>query len=157
MTRLGVTGHQAIPHAGLAGIRDNVASIVAEYPNLVLATSLAAGADQLCAEVALELGGQLHVVVPSANYRRTLTGDDLSRYDRLLASATSVEELPQPEPSEDAFYNAGLRVLDLADVLIAIWDGQPSRGLGGTADIVGDAKKRKIPIRIVWPEGLRRE
>jgi hypothetical protein len=33
-------------------------------------------------------------------------------------------------------------------VLIALWDGQPSRGKGGTAEIVAYARQRGIPV--VW-------
>jgi hypothetical protein len=34
-------------------------------------------------------------------------------------------------------------------VLVALWDGQPSRGKGGTAEIVEYARKRKRPILII--------
>jgi hypothetical protein len=47
-------------------------------------------------------------------------------------------------------------ILDRADRLFAVWDGQAARGYGGTADVVGEARKRGVPVTIIWPEGARR-
>jgi hypothetical protein len=38
--------------------------------------------------------------------------------------------------------DAGRVVVDRSSVLVAAWDGQPSRGLGGTADVVAYARER---------------
>jgi hypothetical protein len=52
---------------------------------------------------------------------------------------------------------AGSEILvGLVDELIAVWDGEPARGYGGTADVVAYAKRQGIPVRIVWPEGAAR-
>lgn len=157
MTTFGITGHQNIPASGVPEITDRLRQTLREHPNCTMATSLAAGADQLAAALTLEVGGQLHVVVPSANYRDTFESNDLRRFDNLLAAAATVEELPHPAPSEEAFYRAGLRVLELADVLLAVWDGQPAKGHGGTADIVLSAKVAGKTVRVIWPEGLTRQ
>ena len=53
--------------------------------------------------------------------------------------------------------DASLRMLDLAEKLIAVWDGQPARGYGGTADVVSAAKEKNIPVTIVWPPGAARD
>jgi hypothetical protein len=37
-------------------------------------------------------------------------------------------------------------VLDNSEVLITIWDGRDALGRGGTADIVGRARGRGLPI-----------
>ncbi len=42
----------------------------------------------------------------------------------------------------------GHYVLDNCDVLIAIWDGEPSRGQGGTAEIV--EKARAMGRKLYW-------
>ena len=44
---------------------------------------------------------------------------------------------------------AGRYVVDHCDVLIALWDGKPSRGKGGTAEIIEYARKRGRPLIIV--------
>jgi len=36
---------------------------------------------------------------------------------------------------EDAYMAAGRRVVDLSDVMIAVWNAKPAKGKGGTADI----------------------
>jgi hypothetical protein len=49
--------------------------------------------------------------------------------------------------------------LMLADVdeLFAVWDGEPARGYGGTADVVAYARQLGTPVRIIWPRGARRD
>jgi len=37
-------------------------------------------------------------------------------------------------------------VLDHSDLLVAVWDGQPVVGLGGTGQIVGHAVARRLPV-----------
>lgn len=37
-----------------------------------------------------------------------------------------------------------------ADILIAVWDGLPARGMGGTADVVQEARRVGLPI--IWIE-----
>jgi hypothetical protein len=56
----------------------------------------------------------------------------------------------QAELRRDAYAEVGRYVVDHCDVLIAIWDGQPSRGRGGTAEIVQYAKEQRRPILRVW-------
>jgi hypothetical protein len=41
-------------------------------------------------------------------------------------------------------------------VLLAVWDGTPSQGVGGTADVVAFAGERGVPTTVVWPPGSRR-
>lgn len=54
------------------------------------------------------------------------------------------------------FWAAGQRIVGLADVLLAVWDGSSSRGLGGTADVVAFAAECGVPTTVVWPPGSRR-
>jgi hypothetical protein len=48
-------------------------------------------------------------------------------------------------------------MVDRRDLLIAVWDGQPARGHGGTADVVQAAKDHRIPIQIIWPQNATRD
>jgi len=52
---------------------------------------------------------------------------------------------------------ASEHVLSNVDVLIAVWDGEPSGGYGGTADVVTAARARSIPVTVIRPEGAARE
>lgn len=51
-----------------------------------------------------------------------------------------------------AYLRAGLQMA-ACDALIAVWDGQPARGVGGTADIVGAARHLGTPICWILPDG----
>ena len=53
--------------------------------------------------------------------------------------------------------DGGRAVVDRSSVLVAVWDGQPSRGLGGTADVVAYARERGVPVEVIWPEGASRD
>lgn len=102
------------------------------------------------------MGGALHVIVPCEGYDETFGGSDLSRFRQLLGGAEMVETLAQAEPTEAAFVEAGHRVADLCEILVAIWDGERARGVGGTADVVDYAKEAGREIVIVWPPGVTR-
>jgi hypothetical protein len=67
-----------------------------------------------------------------------------------------VDTLPFEEPSEKAFFEAGKRIVDWADLLVAVWDGGPARGFGGTADVVRYAEERGRSLLILWPAGVKR-
>ena len=123
---------------------------------IIGACSLAVGADQVFAEEVLAAGGSLHIIVPALDYESTFSRHSLVRFQQLLAIAATVEVLDFETSSEEAFLAAGRRVVELADVMLAVWDGQPARGLGGTADIVAYAKKRGVRVQVVWPTGLVR-
>lgn len=56
----------------------------------------------------------------------------------------------QTELRSEAYAQAGRYVVDHCDVLIAVWDGKPARGGGGTAEIVQYAQEQNRPIIRVW-------
>jgi hypothetical protein len=156
--KVGITGHQNIPREAADLIRTVLRRFLAEQPDpLTCVTSLAEGADQMCAALVLKRGGSLHAVVPCAGYEKSFeTAAAAQRFRTLLAQSSAIETLPFPEPSEEAFLAAGRRVVDLSDLLIAVWDGRPSRGLGGTADIVAYARQLNVEVSVIWPHGLWR-
>ncbi|TQS45209.1 hypothetical protein [Cryptosporangium phraense] len=157
MTIVGFTGHQSLsaPTVGLvvSALRAELAEV---GEPLVGICSLAVGADQLFAREVLRCRGSLRVVVPSAGYRTTFADDDRPEYDRLLARAQQHRVLAYPTPSEEAYLAAGHAIVDSSDVLLAVWDGAPAAGLGGTGDIVAYARARGIETRVVWPVGAGR-
>jgi hypothetical protein len=157
VTVIGVTGHQRIPEAALAQVLSRVEVLLRSHQeHLVGVCSLAAGADQLFAEAVLSRGGVLQVVIPCARYDETFAAEDLSRFRRLLGAAERVDTLGHSEPSEQAFLDAGIRVADSCELLVAIWDGHPARGRGGTADIVEYALAVGREIEVIWPQDLVR-
>ena len=157
VTRIGVTGHRVIPDAVLpavdAGIR---AELCGDAPLEVL-SSLAAGTDQLFASIALERGIPVTAVLPGMDYEAHL-GDDRVRasYRRLLTSCAGRVDLPHERTHEEAYYAAGRYIVDHADRMVAVWDGAPARGLGGTGDVVDYARRTGVPVRVLWSPGVRR-
>jgi len=49
-------------------------------------------------------------------------------------------------PGGSAYDAVGRVVLDQSDILLAIWNGQPAAGEGGTANILKLARSRHIPV-----------
>ena len=52
---------------------------------------------------------------------------------------------------------ASKAMIDQADELLAVWDGQPARAYGGTADVVAYAREHSTPVRVIWPHGAERD
>ncbi|MFF4031740.1 hypothetical protein ACFYZ2_18675 [Streptomyces sviceus] len=157
MTRIGITGHQGLPSAAATHAKEKIREILAgAVAPLIGYSSLAEGADQLFARELLAAGGSLHVVVPANDYETTFSQANRSTYFGLLEQAAEVTRLPYAEPSEEAYDRAGQWVARHCEVLIAVWDGQPSRGLGGTADAVAHAMELNRTVRVIWPTGVRR-
>jgi hypothetical protein len=149
MTRVGITGHQRLENSD---VWQWVASVMREElaglsPPLVGVTSLAIGADQLLARLVLERGGTLHAVLPFADIERSFAPEDRPSYRELIKGAT-VEVLDTSGTDEDAYLAAGYRVVELSDVVLAVWNGLPAKGKGGTADVVAFAQRRGVPL--VW-------
>ena len=156
--RIGLTGHQNIPPQALEYVTRGIDKVLDNFEDdLVGISSLAAGADQLFASLVLGRGGRLELVSPCRRYEKTFSHpEDLRNFRKLLERAASVETLTFEEPSEEAYLAAGCRVVDLSEMLLAVWDGQPARGKGGTADIVAYARCRATRVEIVWPKGIMR-
>lgn len=158
VTRIGITGHREIPQAALSAVRSGIRAELRGRPATTRAlSSLAAGADQLFAEIALESGMRLAAVIPGMDYEAHLGDDEVrAAYRRLLKCSGERVELPRERTHEEAYYAAGRYIVDHVDRMIAIWDGAPSRGLGGTADIVGYAHLTGVPVTVLWSPGVRR-
>lgn len=157
MKRVGVTGHQNIPLVAVAHVRMEIERILSTGGGIVGFSSLAAGADQIFARAVLNAGGRLHAIIPSARYESTFTDENtLASFRDLLNAASEIETLPHDQPSQQAFLEAGHRVVELAEQVIAVWDGKEAQGTGGTAEIVRYARERRREVVIVWPAGTSR-
>ncbi len=146
---IGVTGHRDIVEEDLRrakeAVRGQIRELSAAFPNtpVVMLSSLAKGADQICAQVATEEGIELIAVLPMPleEYEKDFEGKDLSELKRLAGLAGSVFVTPFEEPERDGrdflYRQAGICVARHSHVLIALWDGtEPVRGGCGTNEIV---------------------
>ncbi len=160
MTRLAVSGHRGLPPATrqlvVTALRTEI-SIRAADGDLIGLTCLADGADSLFAQAVLDVGGSLHVFIPAEKYRDGLPADHREVYDALLAQATTVTRLNHVESDSESHMDASLRMIAEADRLLAVWDGKPARGYGGTADVVDAARARGLRVTVIWPAGAERD
>lgn len=144
---VGITGHQKLETEDQwTWVSDMLKGNLLLLPAPIVGyTSLAVGVDQLFAQMVVAVGGDLRAVIPFRGYERTLQGSGLAHYKKLLKQA-GVEVLPDADSDEDAFLAAGKRIVESVEVMFAVWDGAPSRGKGGTADIVAYSSQMEIPV-----------
>ncbi|MEC3995086.1 hypothetical protein VSR01_16700 [Actinacidiphila sp. DG2A-62] len=160
MTVLAVTGHMDLTVDSVSLVREALREVVARYrgPELVGVSCLAAGADTLFAEEVLAAGGELVAVIPSRDYRaEKVKPDHAPAFDRLVRDATEVVTAPFTTAGREAYEAANRVLLDRADRLVAVWNGQPPGGKGGgTTDVALRARAAAIPVDVVWPPGAER-
>lgn len=177
---VGITGHRpprlderhlaaldATLHRLLARLAATAADVHGQHPAvfaasppcLRLVTALAEGADCLTAGVALQAGWRVDACLPfaAAEYEADFAeGASRDEYRDLLSRASSVFALPGHRDTASAAYETvGRLVMDQSDLLLALWDGDPARGRGGTAQVVAEAVARHIPVIHVDIRGLQ--
>ncbi len=159
MTRLAITGHRGLPQTTERLVESALRAEVSRHAagELVGLSCLADGADTLFADAVLNAGGSLVVVVPAARYREGLPAEHHATYDALLDRAVEVIRLDRTESDTQAHMDASLYMIGQADELVAVWDGKPARGYGGTADVIDAARERGVPIAVIWPDGAQRD
>lgn len=152
---LGVTGHRSLRSSERDEIAKTLRALLAQlrheapHSPLVLLTSLAEGADRVVAQLALAEGAAVIAVLPLApeRYECDFAEPESREEFRMLLGDPRVEQcvvIPTLSPGDGAsgdardlqYLLAGLFVARNSDVLIALWDGTPARGIGGSAQIV---------------------
>jgi hypothetical protein len=156
--RIGITGHSNLTLDTVPLVAEALRAVLAGTQRPVVGvTCLARGADQVFARVVLELGGEVEVVLPAADYReRKVKPENAAEFADLIGKASTVTTMPFETSSRDAYMAASEAVLTGVDAIVAVWDGQPSDGHGGTGDVVTVARQRSLPVTVVWPAGAVR-
>ena len=158
MIRVGVTGHRNIDDEAEVGRRlvAAVRSVRGDAPttDVEIWSSLAEGADTLVAELVPDEAGGLVAVLPLAadDYRDDFSSAEArEQFDRLLALAHRIDIVGPDEGGtrNSAYERAGRTVVACCDVLLALWDGEPSRGRGGTAQMVDEARQRGRNVVVI--------
>lgn len=161
MLRIGVTGHRELPDEKL--VRDGVRTILdrldrwmddtLKYSDhvFVVVSALAPGADRIVAEEVLGRAGSVPryppyleavLPLPEDDYIATFpTPGSKAEFLRLKNGARSTvllkkEKATTKEERDTAYEDGGRYVVNNCDVLIVVWNGKPSAGRGGTAEIV---------------------
>ena len=152
--KVGVTGHRFLSDQdGIAAQIDLALRRIMEAfgsDGLTVISELAIGADQLVASRALALPGTQLIVplpLPLSQYLEDFKTPSLKRsFTELFHRASAIRIMPPAPTRDDAYHAAGVYVVEHSDVMITIWDGQPARGRGGTAEIVALARERGLPL-----------
>lgn len=147
---IGVTGHRDL-HADQIPrlreiIREELEKLSTRYCHspLVMLNSLAEGADQLCAEVALQMGIPLIAALPLQvdDYSKDFSDSAQNTFFEQCEASTQVFVVTPIEEYESltrdfSYRQAGIYVANHCHVLIALWDGTPAvTGGCGTAEVV---------------------
>jgi hypothetical protein len=145
-----------IQPVGLALLQREPGSFSPAAPAFRFLSAIADGSDQIAAEVAVSLGWDLRAVLPFGRdeYRASLADSDArERFDALLGHASGVLELPGDGPDDvEGYVMTGRATVAHCDILIAVWDGLPPRGRGGTAEVVQTAIANGTPVIHILPK-----
>ncbi|HSY46538.1 MAG TPA: hypothetical protein VK800_10840 [Steroidobacteraceae bacterium] len=155
---VGVSGHRDLDAADLPRLREAVTDFVRQLKThlpdteLRLLVGMAAGADLLVAETALGLGVGVEALLPMplAQYATDFDAQTLAFLQQLLqhpqlrcvelspdSAAPAGAAAAQSPAQRDAMYaHLTNTLMRRTSLLLALWDGQPSRMPGGTADTV---------------------
>ena len=158
MTTIAVTGHMDLTESTVPLVQEALRSLLRVYSagELTGITCLARGSDTLFAEAVVEAGGHLIAVLPSQDYQEAKVKPDHAPAFNRLAAIADVVIMPYDTANRDAYEAANGELLKRADRLVAVWDGKPSTGKGGTADTVEQARDAGLPVDVVWPSEARR-
>jgi len=159
---VGFTGHRhlkdpvaigRIIRAELETLRREIDGELAGY------ASAAIGADTLFAEACQSLNIPWIAALPfsPADFRDDFTESQWSCTAGLLSRAAEIEICGSSEDRTAAYLRCGLRTVDQADVVMAVWDREPPRGTGGTAEVVAYARTQNKPIILIHPDRLETE
>lgn len=168
---LGFSGHRQLASPRrvaelLAQVFETEKKVAAERGlELAAVSSIASGADTLFAEQALAFGVPWIALLPfeEPEFYHDFGPEDWARARRCLRQAESVQVCSTCEPRADfdtdkrneAYHRAGIVTVDLADVLVTVWNGQPARGYGGTGDMVEYARQQGKPCTWIHAVDLK--
>ncbi len=152
---VGFTGHRQLENpAGVEGaIRDALNGMRNDQPSVewLALSSIAAGSDLLFARSvrALGMGWEAILPLPPAEFRRDFDERTWRDVEGLLAEAEYVRVIGERIRRDDAYLDGGMETVNGCDLLLAVWDGEPARGRGGTAEIVAYARELGRPVIII--------
>lgn len=174
--RIGISGHRLDKLAGVdtGRLRARLGELLAAIDSTLardgraclIVSPLAEGVDRLAVDSAPAHWPLIALLpMPRAIYREDFlsageaTSPSAEAFDAYLARAASVTELPMlqaqagldPRPAQyEALGHALVRQIDC---LVAVWDGSPPRGPGGTGHVAREASELGLPLLRIHPAG----
>ena len=152
----GVTGHRDLVTEDISVYRsaifEQLKEIKSKLPDtpVELISGMAVGADQLVAEIALELNFRVTALLPMPieSYRLDFSEDEWLRLNALLetpgvttrvcdhANQFSSEELKNQTLRNQCYAEMGNELIECSILLLALWDGNLTIEQGGTTDVL---------------------
>jgi hypothetical protein len=150
---VGFTGHRKLPDETKCreAIRKVLLEWIEKFPGVLYGvSSAAAGGDLLFAETCLELKLPVRIFLPVPREQFSEDFDEASwaRAESVFRNALSVEVTGAGEELAERYYECGIETVQQSQLLIALWDGEQSQGLGGTADMVHFAREQGRAV--IW-------
>lgn len=150
---IGFTGHRSLPDEAMC--RKLIYDFLAEKKGstteiLYGVSSVASGGDLLFAESCITLNIPLRVLLPlpQEDFRKDFDASTWSRAEQAMRSAISIEVVGNDDLREERYYECGLETVQQSQLLVALWNGQPAQGLGGTGEIAAFAGR--IGRGVIW-------
>ena len=153
MIKIGITGHQYLHNKPILkkAITESIIRIKQQYAGrkCELYSALAAGADTLAAESALENAIPLNVIFSfdQKGYLSSMSSEQQGIVKELVHKANCQINLPQTI-GQNSFEEIASFLVTQMDCLIAVWNGQEARGPGGTGEVVQEFNRSGKPW--VW-------
>ena len=168
--RVGVVGHRAERLEGvdrgllrgtlarlLRQVRESAVATTADVrhyrsdgPRLTLLTGMADGTDRDAVDAAhTEPSWAVHAVLPFPIEGHHATTQEGLR--AALEGCAAVTVLDGVAGRYDAYVPLARVLVEQADLLVAVWDGERARGVGGTAEVVQHARRDAVPIIRIDP------
>lgn len=156
---IGFTGHRRVENEARAALvlGDVIAVLNRDLgSDMIGRSSVASGGDTLFAEacVAANLKWVGLLPFPESEFKKDFNDADWKRARKLLDQAERIEVLSDTAERPQGYLHCGLATVDGADLMVALWNGKASRGLGGTADIVEHARRLEKPLVLISSNGL---
>jgi hypothetical protein len=113
-------------------------------------SALAEGADRIVADIAMANGYELDAVLPfpAADYASDFHDQaSIDHFNALLAAAGRLLVLPGTRHADSRAYALiGESLVAHSTIVVAVWDGEPALGRGGTGEVVARAIETNVPV-----------
>ncbi|MBL7733295.1 MAG: hypothetical protein JNM88_19160 [Chitinophagaceae bacterium] len=161
MSIIGITGHRRLkyPKTIREEIRFSLQYFISIHtlPQVSAISAMAAGSDTIFAEEALALGIPVNAIFPfeEEEYQKDFTAEEWQQVMAVLSHPLCTLTIRHPGPVSSpeartaAYLATGEFLVQQSAVLLAVWDEQPAKGRGGTAEIVQYALSHNREVHLV--------
>lgn len=122
------------------------------HPDRVI-SGMAQGWDQAVAVACIALDIPFIAAVPCPDQEKPWPPEAQDSYRRILDHAAEIVTV-SPHYSSSAMLKRDKWMVDAADQMLALWDGNIG---GGTANTIAYAEKRRVPVTNVWATWQHRD